>query len=314
MSANLNSFINSASSIVSTATSTINTVRSFASSTGALVAGVKNLGSLLRSDGIKSAMAGQGAASAATATFSSGEIDWRVKLSIPAIPEYTGSPILKPLMETGGFVFPYTPGIVISHSANYQSLDPVHNNYPFVSYQNSKVDDITITGDFICEDPSEAAYWLAAVHFLRTVTKMNYGGGDTTPNSNVGSPPPVIKLSGYGDHVFPNVPVVVKSFSVDMSKDVDYISAYVNTFEQGVTSEQDRMLSAQTEGMGYDSAVSQKYMLAAQTSGMGDLQSYAPVKSVITVTLTPTYSREQVRKFNLNSFVSGKYMKDGGFI
>jgi hypothetical protein len=41
--------------------------------------------------------------------------------------------------------------------------------------------------------------------------------------SNSGSPPPVVRLNGYGDFVFKNVPVVVNSFAVELGQDIDYI-------------------------------------------------------------------------------------------
>lgn len=146
--------------------------------------------------------------------------DWRVKLSLPPSHGYTDSPILAPLIETGGLVFPYTPNIYITHSASYNSLTPVHSNYPFPVYQNSQVDTFTVTGDFTVENSKEAEYWIAAVHFLRSVTKMAYG-----ESSDQGAPPPVLRLNGYGDYVFNNVPVVVQSFNTTLAPDVDYIQA-----------------------------------------------------------------------------------------
>ena len=210
--------------------------------------------------------------------------DWRVKLSVPTMGFFDvntfQSGILAPLKETGGLVFPFTPTVAISHSANYNTLDPVHNNYPFFAYENSKVDQITITGDFYCEDSAEARYWVAAVHYLRSVTKMAYGN-----TSNAGSPPPVVKLSGYGDYVFNNVPVIVKSFNTEMPKDVDYIATGINQY-----------------GGDDGSATASKV-------------SYVPVRSTISVVVQPVYSREQVRQFDLDSFVQGNYLFDGkGYI
>lgn len=220
--------------------------------------------------------------------------DWRVKLTLPPMGAFaSASPdsILLPLKETGGLVFPFTPTVSIAHSANYNTLDPVHNNYPFFAYENSKVDQITITGEFYCEDSAEARYWVAAVHYLRSVTKMAYG--DT---SNAGSPPPIVKLSGYGDYVFNNVPVIVKSFNLEMPKDVDYISTSIMT------------------GYGTTPGSQQSAMLAAQDAEFGmsaSKVSYAPVRSTIVVTVQPVYSREQVRQFSLDSFVKGDYISDG---
>jgi hypothetical protein len=206
-----------------------------------------------------------------------GPKDWRVKLSMPPIDSWKNPPknnifgfqfpVLAPVINTNGFIFPYTPSVTLTHSANYSTMDPIHNNYPFSAYENSKLDKITIVGDMYCENSFDAAYWIAGVHFFRTMTKMFFGEGE-----NAGSPPPLIKLNGYGDYVFNNVPVAVTQFSVELPKDVDYIPSSFLIPE------------------------------AISPNGAG----YVPVKSVFTVTLLPMYSRESVRKFNLNAFAEGK--------
>jgi hypothetical protein len=143
--------------------------------------------------------------------------DWRVRLSLP--PGMGLEPTLSAaLAETSGMIFPYTPSIIMSHSANYSQVKPTHSNYPFPVYQSSQPDNIQISGDFIIESESEGVYWVAMVHYLRTVTKMSYGN-----SSNQGSPPPVVQLNGYGDYVFKNVPVVVQQFTCELPPDVDYI-------------------------------------------------------------------------------------------
>lgn len=152
---------------------------------------------------------------------SSNDNDWRVKLSMPAT--FAGSPLLLPLAETNGFVFPYTPQIVIEQSANYNTMQPVHSNYPFFAYQNSQVNAMTIVGDFYIENAKEAEYWVAAVHYLRSVTKMAYGEN----TANQGTPPPIVQLNGYGDYVFKNVPVAVQMFTVELPNDVDYIKCQI---------------------------------------------------------------------------------------
>lgn len=144
------------------------------------------------------------------------DLDWRVRLSVPST--FKTSPLLQPLLETDGFMFPYTPQIILEHQAHYNSLHPTHSNYPFPAYQNSQVSAMTLIGDFFVENEQEGAYWIAAVHYLRSVTKMAYGA-----SSNAGSPPPVVKLNGYGDYVFKDVPVTVQMFTVELPNDVDYI-------------------------------------------------------------------------------------------
>ena len=51
---------------------------------------------------------------------------------------------------------------------------------------------------------------------------MNYG-----LDGDAGAPPPIVKLTGYGDFVFPNVPVVIRNFTVDLPADVDYIKTQI---------------------------------------------------------------------------------------
>jgi hypothetical protein len=214
--------------------------------------------------------------------FAASSTDWRVKLSLPTNnPAYMASPVLAPLVNSGNnLIFPFTPQVNLTHSASYNSLDTTHNNYAFMAYENSRVETISITADFYCENSVDAAYWIAATHYLRSVTKMSFGD-----SSDAGQPPPVVRLNGYGAYVFNNVPVVVKTFTMDLPKDVDYISANVG----GTTT---------VEGISFDV----------------NNTSYAPVKSTMTIQLMPIYSRTQQRKFSLDAFVNGTYLGDGGYI
>lgn len=214
------------------------------------------------------------------AQFSSGAAgkDWRVKISSPIIYD-KDQDIFAPLAKTGGLIFPYLPTITMSHSADYQKIDTAHTNYPFHAYKNSQIDDITISGQFTVQDEQEGHYWLAMNHFLRTVTKMYFGQGD-----NIGNPPPICTLNGYGDFVYNNVSCVVKSFSVTLEKDVDYLSVSLGN----------------TPG-----------------TSSGSNISYVPAISSVNVTLLPIYSREKIKSFNLTNFAKGQLVTnvDGkGFI
>ena len=205
--------------------------------------------------------------------------DWRVKLSIPST---FGAPeILAPLVETNGLVFPYTPTILIQHTANYDALSPTHSNYPFPQYQNSQIEDLVITGDFFCENAKDAQYWTAMVHYLRSVTKMNYG-----TDSDAGAPPPIVKLTGYGDFVFPNVPVVIRNFTVDLPADVDYIKTQIT----GDVSINDGTVDKIIPGKA----------------------GWAPVQSQVSITVTPIYSRAKTSQFSLTSFINGGYLGSSG--
>lgn len=151
------------------------------------------------------------------------DIDWRVNLTVPK--ELNSGNVLRPLFErtNGKMIFPFNPTVLLGHSANYESIQPTHTNYPFYAYQNSQVDQLTISGNFVSENSDDAKYWIAVVHFLRTMTKMFYGNG-----ANVGKPPMVTRLNGYGPHVFNNIPVLITNWTTDLPQDVDYIQTNVD--------------------------------------------------------------------------------------
>lgn len=220
----------------------------------------------------------------AKALFGSTDVnnDWRVRLSIPPLPEFENSPVLAPLQALGNMVFPYTPTIQLSHTANYNDIGLTHQNYQFTAYENSRVDNIMITAPFNVEDGQQAKYWIAALHYFRSVTKM-FSGED----ADAGNPPPIVKLNGYGEYVFNNVPVVVKSFSFDLPQDADYIPASQN-------------LLAGIPGIG---------QFLGNTS-----DSRVPTKSTLSVTLQPIYSRTAARYFSLTKFVNGGYVSNGGYV
>jgi len=147
--------------------------------------------------------------------------DPRIKIKVPK--SYLGGPALHIAnTKDGGIVFPYTPQIVVQTRANYNNLNPTHSNYTYYAYQNSALDAISIVGTFTAQTPDDAKYMLGAIHALRAVTKMNFGGG-----KDAGAPPPVCRLSGYGEYQFNNLPVVISSFFYTLNEDVDYISVGV---------------------------------------------------------------------------------------
>jgi len=147
--------------------------------------------------------------------------DWRVSLSIPE--QLLSSNIFAPFKDLGKIVFPFNPTILLGSTANYSAIQPTHTNHPFYAYENSQVDQITITGEFVQENERDAKYWIGVLHYLRTMTKMFYGESDP-----VGNPPLVARLNGYGKHVLNNIPVVITNFTTDMPQDVDYIQCEVN--------------------------------------------------------------------------------------
>ena len=153
--------------------------------------------------------------------FPSAGKDLRVKISDPSRRISQAGGALEPLKQTDyKVVFPFTPEISLSHTANYTPSIPTHSNFEYLFYQHSTVSEITINGVFVARTPNDADYVLAVQHFFRSVTKMFYGQDDIA-----GLPPVVCRLEGHGDLQFSYIPIVITGFNVNLPSDVDYISA-----------------------------------------------------------------------------------------
>ena len=254
--------------------------------------------------------------------------DWRVRLSLPAWSSFQNSPVLTPLKDAGGFIFPYTPSITINQSAKYSPIATTHNNYPFHAYENSDPGTIQITAPMNVEDPSQALYWIAALHYCRSVTKMFMAN-----DPKAGNPPPIVMLNGYGNYVFKNIPVVMTSFNTVLAKDCDYIGCNVVGSAagavQGVSDSVGGLASlvggAFPDLSGIPSTISNiagtvgQISQLAGTFGLGGATSagvaYVPTKSEFTITLQPMYSRTNARNFSLDRFVQGGYVNQSfGYI
>jgi len=181
--------------------------------------------------------------------------------------------LLRPLYESNGLVWQYTPNIFLSGRANYNISEFQGSNYPLVTYKNSQPPTIPITADFTANTVAEARYLLGVMHFLRVATKSFYG--DTAvANGMYGTPPPVMLFEYLGDHGFNKVPVVVTEYSVQLDETVDYVPVYTNASGTEVT--------------------------------------YVPTKTNIVISLQPSYTPHKTRKrFDLGAFATGRSYKDG---
>lgn len=244
--------------------------------------------------------------------------DWRVRLSIPA--EYGGSSVLQPLIEAGGMVFPYTPTVSIGNSASYSPIHPTHSNFAFNAYRYSDVADISIEAPMNVDTEEQAAYYVAALLYMRTITKMFTG------SSPAGNPPPIVALNGYGAHVFKDVPVVVTSFGTSFNSDCDYIPVKIAGSLAGEIASGASAVSSLASGIGSASSMLSGFAGAISTgadfvstgaqiaSRLGlDLKTageytYVPTSSKFSVKLKVAYSRASALNFNLNQFVTGGYI------
>lgn len=187
--------------------------------------------------------------------------------------------ILRPLWETNGIIFPYTPTVSTGAQASYEEYKMTHSIYKYNAFQNSDTDVITITGDFTAQTQSEAQYLLAVMHFLRTSTKAYFGAqGDSASaysKLRTGTPPPVLLFNYLGQYQFKNVPVIIKQFNYVLEPGVDYVRVYP--------------------------------LAGAQ-------ETYVPSWVSISVVLDTQYNTKKIRnEFDLDQFRQGKLI-DKGFI
>lgn len=222
-----------------------------------------------------------------------GQRDFRAKLQPKDInrandilgPENDGN-LLYPLYATGGVLFPYTPSITTGSAAEYDPSSFIHSNFGYNAYIRSYPKPISISAEFTAQTADEALYLLAVIHFFRSVTKMYFG---IHPYKRAGTPPPILLFNYLGDHMFNNVPVLVKSFDYTLEANVDYVA--VNTSNMGDT------LSA-----------------VILPPGKSKGYSYVPTHINVTVDLDTQYTPITVRnEFNLDQFRQGRLL-DKGYI
>lgn len=254
-----------------------------------------------------------------------GNGDWRVRLSLAPYSDYlynaTGAGILAPLTATNGVIFPYTPNISTTYSANYDKYDLIHSNYRGLFYKSSSVGDLQIRGTFTAQDTREAAYMLAVIHFFRSVTKMFYG-----QDAERGTPPPLVYLSGYGDQQFSSHPCVVGSFNYSLPNEVDYIRTNgPNNFGPNMSNRQTPTASSPgganfagairlANALLNKGAIPQLPAANALRSAVNNTNecTYVPTKMEIDITLIPVQTRSQVSKqFSLKEFANGNLLKKG---
>ena len=262
--------------------------------------------------------------------------DWRVRLSLAPNATYlyraSDPGLLAPLLPTNGVIFPYTPSIDTSYTANYDKTDLTHSNYRGYFYKSSSINDVNIKGTFTAQDTLEAQYLLAVIHFFRSVTKMFYG-----QDPEAGIPPPLVYLSGFGQNQFNNHPCVVTNFTYNLPTDVDYIRATgFNNIGLNLSNRRtqssgptiggslgtvvaiiDRLKNAglNNGSVGYISdaeQIAQMNKVSAATAQNSVNSTYVPTKMEISISLYPIQTRTQVsQQFSLKGFANGDLLRKG---
>lgn len=133
----------------------------------------------------------------------------------------SSSMLYKVFANDKGLVFPYTPSIKFGYKANYEKTEITHSNLSINQYKNTPPPSINITADFTADGEDNARYMYCAMHFLRAMTKCEFGINKER-SKYAGLPPPVLYLNGW-ENMINNIPVVVTSFDVDLPKDKHYV-------------------------------------------------------------------------------------------
>lgn len=326
---NLSSNINAAQNAFNAIPSIVNAPRNLSAALSTAFSS-NDVGSAIRSLNIPAGAEAVGDIVSAVASFGgdANSNDWRVRLSIANWSSFKTSPVLAPLTQAGGLVFPYTPSITINSSAKYSPIQTTHTNYTFQAYQNSDPGSIHIDAPMYVEDANQALYWIAMVHYLRSLTKM-FTGSD----AKAGNPPPIIYLNGYGNYVFKNIPVVVTKMSITLDSASDYIGCnVVGSMASEIASMTESLgglantIGGAVNGLGGIAKTAGDVLGgvgqvagALGTFGLGGTvgggTAHVPTKSSFSIDLQPVYSRDSVRKFSLDRFVTGGYMNNSvGYI
>lgn len=225
--------------------------------------------------------------------------------------------LLHPLLQHGGILFPYTPMITATMMVNYNKYEPTHSIQDFMAYQRTPSPIFQITGDFTVQNIDEGRYALAVIHFLRVVTKMYFGRN----TRNAGTPPPILSLSGYGQYMFNNVPIVITNYSINFEKEVDYVEIPITNNSKLDALAKNRRKRNIILGNCVNSSDggSTKVGDKSKTSTSNVKSAWLPTKFFITVECNVTRSPQEARLFDLDDFRSGsllsnrdKLIKTGG--
>jgi len=186
----------------------------------------------------------------------------------------TDAYLMDPLKKMGGMVWQTTPQIYLAGQVDYNEHLGHGMNYPVYTYNNSRPPPLPVTAEFYANDVYEAQYLLAVIHFIRTCTK-SYFGESAISSGQYGTPPPVLLFEYMGDHGFNKVPVIMRSYSIELPDSVDYIPV-------------------------------------VSVVGGEEQTTFVPTRTNIMVDLAPAYTPKKVReKFDLDAFRAGSLYKDG---
>jgi hypothetical protein len=227
-------------------------------------------------------------------------------------------------------MWPYTPFVNDAISVDYETYDMVHTNSPFAAFKRVSAKEIQISGIFTAQNEYESQYCIAAIHFMRTITKMYFGLGNAekSPSAvqNRGTPPPILLLNGYGTAMFHNVPVIVTGYSIELPNDVDYIQVAFGNASISSTNQRNQPnisgaaigspRAAQEEALQNIDRINQTpQTLGAVFPKEDGISAWVPSRFTLTATVQVQNTPDRWRRqFNLDDFRTGKLIKKGGWV
>lgn len=208
-------------------------------------------------------------------------------------------PLLFPLVQTNGMVWPYQPDIQYSQDVEYQQVSMVHTNQDFYAYTKTPSVKLSCSGEFTVQNQTEGLYALACIHFLRTVTKMYFG-----ESPNAGTPPPVLLFDAYGQYMFNRLPVIVTNFQANMPKDIDYVPINLDSLDNPTSVDQIGIANR---------TVANTFNLTS-INGSANGYVWLPAIFSISVSMIVQNTPNKLRQFNLDLFRNGTLLQGGGWI
>jgi hypothetical protein len=209
---------------------------------------------------------------------------------------YGTNGLMQPLYSTKGMLFPYQPIITYAQDVVYDVMQLVHSNQDIYAYSRTPSLKLVVDGDFTVQNQSEGLYALACIHFLRTVTKMWFGGTGTDAEENQGTPPPVLLFDAYGQYMFNELPVIVTQFTVSLPNDVDYVPVKFSPSSLGETRTVQSINSRNLQ------------------SNSSDGYAWLPAMFKIGVQLSVQNTPQKLRQFNMTEFTNGSLLTRGGWV
>ena len=198
---------------------------------------------------------------------------------------------LFPIFETNGLIFPYNPVISEGINVNYDSVDVTHSNESYFVYKNTSNVRINISNAvWTCDTFDNAVYALAALHFFRSYSLMDFGRKATQDYTPSGRPPAPMWFDAYGNYAFHRVPVLLEKADWTFPNDIDYVG--IPEFD--TTEFLERRLATRRDSSG-------RY-------------TWLPIKfEISSISLIVQHSPSYWLNFSLEDYRSGKMLRNGSF-